>query len=311
GGGAAGASPEPEGLYWEIRPDIRPLVKPYLTTKYTLQEREPGRGRFDPDSFLSGPALFCGVPRPTYRRWLTLWIRAMLRFAVGPHQAAFNALTVVMSLDLPLMTFMLPQVVHAVLVSGCPAATEAVRREVVAVLQAGAAGPAEADGQLELYLQALFGLLDVLGRWVKDAWQAGGGDGSQLLGAAAGGEDEGEVPQRAQCVRAFIESIPKETLARAASRCGAHARAVQTFEAHMRSEAMRAAQQQPGRPLPSSGGLNAAAEVTRPQYKNINADVSFLLEAYGQLGEPDGLAGLCAMRPGGLSEADQVLVAER
>lgn len=39
------------------------------------------------------------------------------------------------------------------LVSGNATATEAVRREVVAVLQAGAAGPSEADGQLELYLQ--------------------------------------------------------------------------------------------------------------------------------------------------------------
>ncbi len=33
GGRAGAASPEPEGLYWEIRPDIRPLVKPYLTTR--------------------------------------------------------------------------------------------------------------------------------------------------------------------------------------------------------------------------------------------------------------------------------------
>lgn len=33
GGRPGAASPEPEGLYWEIRPDIRPLVKPYLTTR--------------------------------------------------------------------------------------------------------------------------------------------------------------------------------------------------------------------------------------------------------------------------------------
>lgn len=31
-------------------------------------------------------------------------------FAVGPHQAAFNAMMPVMRQDLPLMTFMLPQV---------------------------------------------------------------------------------------------------------------------------------------------------------------------------------------------------------
>ncbi|GIL92019.1 hypothetical protein Vretifemale_19512, partial [Volvox reticuliferus] len=199
------------------------------------------------------------------------------------------------------------------------------------------AGPSEADGQLELYLQALFGLLDVLGRWVKETWQvvseraaraaelapaqgqgqaqggaaaATGGSGPGDGGKGAGADGVGELPPRAQNVKDFLESIPMETLARAASRCGAHARAVQTFEGHMRLEAAKASQAKTGRLL-SSGGLNPAAEITRPQYKALNADVSFLLEAYGQLGEPDGLAGLCAMRPGGLSEADQVLVAER
>ncbi|PNW78179.1 hypothetical protein CHLRE_10g467200v5 [Chlamydomonas reinhardtii] len=310
GGRPGAASPEPEGLYWEIRPDIRPLVKPYLTTRYTLEDVGRG-GRPEVDSWLVGNPLFNSPKRPSYRRWMTLWIRAMLRFAVGPHQAAFNAMMPVMRQDLPLMTFMLPQVVHAVLVSGNATATEAVRREVVAVLQAGAAGPSEADGQLELYLQALFGLLDVLGRWVKDAWQAAGASGStQVAAQAPGGDNISELPARAQHVRAFIESIPMETLARAASRCGAHARAVQTFETHMRSEAIKAHAASQSKSA-TSGGLNPAADVSRPQYKALNADVSFLLEAYGQLGEPDGLAGLCAMRPSGLSEADQVLVAER
>ncbi|KAG2423364.1 hypothetical protein HYH02_015337 [Chlamydomonas schloesseri] len=314
GGRAGAASPEPEGLYWEIRSDIRPLVKPYLTTRYTLEDVGRG-GRPEVDSWLAGNPLFNAPKRPSYRRWMTLWIRAMLRFAVGPHQAAFNAMMPVMRQDLPLMSFMLPQVVHAVLVSGNATATEAVRREVVAVLQAGAAGPSEADGQLELYLQALFGLLDVLGRWVKDAWQAVGATGStqaaaQAPGGGGGDSSVSELPARAQHVRAFIESIPMETLARAASRCGAHARAVQTFETHMRSEAIKAHAATQSRSA-TSGGLNPAADISRPQYKALNADVSFLLEAYGQLGEPDGLAGLCAMRPSGLSEADQVLVAER
>ncbi|GIL60616.1 hypothetical protein Vafri_15149, partial [Volvox africanus] len=168
GGRATAASPEPEGLYGRIPPDIQPLVKPYLTTRYTL-EKDVGRSaRAKNDTFLSGPAIFSANPRPSYRRWLNLWIRAMLRYAVGPHQAAFTAMTPVMRLDLPLMTLLLPQVVHAVLVSGHSGAIEAIRREVVAVLEAGAVGPSEADGQLELYLQALFGLLDVLGRWVKE-----------------------------------------------------------------------------------------------------------------------------------------------
>jgi hypothetical protein len=39
--------------------------------------------------------------------------------------------------------------------------------------------------------------------------------------------------------------------------------------------------------------------------------VSFLLEVYGQLEEPDGIAGLLRLRRGGLSTADALLAAER
>ncbi len=36
--------------------------------------------------------------------------------------------------------------------------------------------------------------------------------------------------------------------------------------------------------------------------------VSFLLEVYGQLEEPDGLSGLVQLRKGGLTAGDQILV---
>lgn len=39
--------------------------------------------------------------------------------------------------------------------------------------------------------------------------------------------------------------------------------------------------------------------------------MSFLLEVYGQLEEPDGLSGLVQLRQGGLTASDQILVAEK
>ena len=39
--------------------------------------------------------------------------------------------------------------------------------------------------------------------------------------------------------------------------------------------------------------------------------VSFLLEVYGELEEPDGLSGLIQLRQGGLTHADQILAAEK
>ena len=39
--------------------------------------------------------------------------------------------------------------------------------------------------------------------------------------------------------------------------------------------------------------------------------VTFLLEVYGQLEEPDGLSGLVQLRQGGLTTTDQILAAEK
>lgn len=43
----------------------------------------------------------------------------------------------------------------------------------------------------------------------------------------------------------------------------------------------------------------------------VHLQVSFLLEVYGQLEEPDGLSGLVQLRQGGLTTSDQILVAEK
>jgi hypothetical protein len=57
---------------------------------------------------------------------------------------------------------------------------------------------------------------------------------------------------------------------------GAHARALQCYESHVRG-------------LHGGAGVNPAAHTTSHVY--AQCEVSFLLEVYAQLDEPDGLAG--------------------
>lgn len=59
-------------------------------------------------------------------------------------------------------------------------------------------------------------------------------------------------------------------------RCGSYARALQYFEVHVR--------------VKHGGGLNPSAYNGGCSSYNYD-DVSFLLEVYGHLEEPDGLAG--------------------
>ncbi|KAF5833342.1 hypothetical protein DUNSADRAFT_10383 [Dunaliella salina] len=103
------------------------------------------------------------------------------------------------------------------------------------------------------------------------------------------------LPPSAQAVADFLARIPKQHLAQAASRCGAHARALQDYESYVRSA--------------QGGGLNPSAHKSDVIYQS--SQVSFLLEVYGQLEEPDGLAGLMHLRHGGLTPMDQVIAAEK
>lgn len=75
---------------------------------------------------------------------------------------------------------------------------------------------------------------------MKDRWA----EAAAAAGVGSGG-DEVKLPPAAAAVANLLDAIPKKLLATAAFRCGAHARALQYFETHVRAE--------------RGGGLNPAA----------------------------------------------------
>uniref|UniRef100_A0A7R9VTK1 Serine/threonine-protein kinase ATR n=1 Tax=Chlamydomonas euryale TaxID=1486919 RepID=A0A7R9VTK1_9CHLO len=289
------------GLFGALRPHVQLVVRPYLTSRFTLEDlvsRAAGEAQ----------GVIFGRGRHSYRRWLELWLKSLSRRVAGPHQRAFSAVTSVLKWDLPLMTFLLPHAVHNIIAYGSASDVAGVRDEVHALLEScreaadGSMPPAPVP-EHELYLQTLFTLLDVLGRWVKDmqdtvgtlrALEAGIARQKQMQRNAQ--IEPAEVPLPAYLTRVadFLDGIPTRSLAQAASRCGAHARALQYFETYVRAE--------------NGGAMNPAAHVS-VVYKPDQ--VSFLLEVYGQLEEPDGLSGLVRLRQGGLTRSDQILVAEK
>ncbi|KAL6744647.1 hypothetical protein V8C86DRAFT_3152686, partial [Haematococcus lacustris] len=151
----------------------------------------------------------------------------------------------------------------------------------------GGGGPGGPGGgpvpELELYLQGLFTLLDVLSRYPPRLGHRHASRPDSATNSGASGAGAGTSPVAK--VAAFLDGIPKQQLAQAALRCGAHARALQYYETWVRSV--------------QGGGLNPAACNSNIQY--TSSQVSFLLAVYGQLEEPDGIAGLVQLRPGGLT----------
>lgn len=193
----------------------------------------------------------------------------------GHHKAIFEACLPVARRDLSLSLFLLPHLVANVVALGTRRGRQQVRAELHEVLARGAASK---EG--ELCVQAMFTLLSTLRAWQSEEASQ---DGSGLVptatavaeGAAASpeeGEDEeeegdeaagaGRMPstqlQRQRLAR-LLTDVPYDVLASAAFHVGAHARALQYFESHVRKQ--------------FGGGLNPSAE-TSVQYDNRS--VAFL-----------------------------------
>ncbi|CAD7704331.1 unnamed protein product, partial [Ostreobium quekettii] len=130
-------------------------------------------------------------------------------------------------------------------------------------------------------LQVVFMLLDSLKTWLEVAAKGNGGTGGNAQAALSR-------------VSTLLGSIDRKQLAEVGFLCGAHARAFRYFEAHI---------------LAASGcGLNPAA-LCSPQFSE--EEISFLLQIYSQMDEPDGVHGLVHMRKGGLEVQDQIMVAQK
>lgn len=288
----AAVAVETGGLYALLPDEVQPIVQPFLRSKFTMARRQAVQ-----------QGVIFGRQQHSFRRWLDVWLRAMIDGSCGMLREGFLATTGVLKWDLPTMMFLLPYVAQNVLSYGAPEARQAVSSEVLAVVKGACGDAMNTVAEIELYVQTIFTLLDVLSRWVRDKWAdavseaAAAALSARASGAGRTEPPEAVLPAHVVPVAAMLEGIPKQALSEAAFRCGAHARALQYFETYVRGV--------------RGGGLNPAAAPTRAEVSYTDEQVSFLLDVYGQLGESDGLAGLVQLRAGGLTPADQILAAEK
>eukprot|EP00883_Tetradesmus_obliquus_P008640 jgi/Sobl393_1/19368/SZX76090.1 len=287
------AASEPGSLFSLLEEGVQSIVRPFLTTKFCIAPRQRAT-----------PGVVFGSHAHTFRRWLNLWLKQLAELSSGPLAPAFEACRGVMAWDAPLMMGLLPYMMAEVAGQGGEG-LELVVREISAVMQCAARGPDHHIDEIELYLQCIFGQLDLLQRWVQEQQAAAEKQAADAAAqaAAAGGNRQAQppvvdvaLPPFVANVASILTAIPIETRAQAALRCGSYARALQYFESYVRDK--------------HGGGLNPSAFNGGCSSYNYD-DVSFLLEVYGQLEEPDGLAGLVQLRQGGLTTSDQILVAEK
>eukprot|EP00798_Chlamydomonas_sp_ICE-L_P024092 gene24092-9666_t len=312
------------GLFNRLPTEVQPIVAPCLNSRFTLEDNKAQRG-----GAADEPSTIFGSFRHSFRRWLELWLKSIIGFTSGSCQPAFSAVTSVLKWDLPFMTFLLPQVVHNVIAYGSTSARDSVLNEMNAVLLAGQKQDGEAVEEMELYLQGLFTLLDVLSRWVKDEsdtqlalftlldvlsrWVKDESDTllAGSLSSTASKQSKNALFTLLDVLSRWVKDesdtqLALFTLLDVLSRW-VKDESDTLLAGSLSSTASKQSKNTYAR-VDRGGGLNPAAFKT---VEYTSQQVTFLLEVYGQLEEPDGLSGLVQLRQGGLTTTDQILAAEK
>lgn len=263
---------------------VKEIIAPCLTSRFQLPSTS--------DSAASGPIY---RPSMSFRRWIYFWIKKLNMHATGPRANIFNACRGIVRHDMQTAMYLLPYLVLNAVCHGTEEARHSINEEIIYVLDAAASENISAvnaihNGQSEVCIQAIFTLLDNLGQWADDvrqelalsqSLQPSASKQSILKTKDAGAHSSWDPEQlQTQCknVSQLLAAISKVTLARASFRCQAYARALMYFESHVREK---------------SGSFNPAA---RSSSLFEDAEISYLMEIYSFLDEPDGLSGLACLR---------------
>lgn len=269
---------------------IKEIIAPCLTSRFQLPSVT--------DCAYTGSIY---LPQMSFRRWIYFWIRKLTAHATGSRSSIFSACRGIVRHDMQTALYLLPYLVLNAVCHGTAEARQGITEEILSVLEAaasensGAAVHGITIGQSEVCIQAVFTLLDNLGQWVDDLKQeialSQPVKGKNEIVSVSASKNEDHLVQCGN-VSELLSAVPKVTLAKASFHCQAYARALMYFESHVRD---------------NSGSFNPAAETSGVFSDN---DISFLMEIYAGLDEPDGLLGLANLRESSNLQ-DQLLISEK
>ncbi|KAM1987180.1 hypothetical protein ACFX15_034478 [Malus domestica] len=277
---------------------VKEIIAPCLTSRFQLPN-------FADSSFV-GPIY---RPSMSFRRWIFSWIRKLTAHATGSRSSIFNSCRGIVRHDMQTAIYLLPYLVLNAVCHGTEEARHGITEEILHVLDVAASDNSGdgahgvKGGKIEVCIQAVFTLLDNLGQWVDDIKQELAlSQASQSLASKQqasktkdqtrnSSADQEHLLVQCKYVSELLSAIPKVTLARASFRCQAYARSLMYFESYVRGK---------------SGSFNPASDKS-----GIfdDEDISYLMEIYSCLDEPDGLSGFACLRKSmGLQLQDQLLI---
>uniref|UniRef100_A0A4D5RS55 Serine/threonine-protein kinase ATR n=1 Tax=Ixodes scapularis TaxID=6945 RepID=A0A4D5RS55_IXOSC len=212
--------------------------------------------------------LFGSAYGPNFRDWLANWTLDLLdKVKEKTAVDVFRACSLVLKNDSSLALFLLPRVLVCALADSDQAGREEVMLEVLTVLQH--CEQTDASGLHHLSAQTVFSMLDYLAvRAKKFRSTTSAGLSSVGSETLVLGEEEA----------VFSRSIPQDLLARVSFNCQAYTRSLLHLETYLHQH-------------PAS----------------LQEHLRFLQKIYVALDEPDGIAGVAAVRNGRASLEDQIV----
>uniref|UniRef100_A0A4W3HDU3 Serine/threonine-protein kinase ATR n=1 Tax=Callorhinchus milii TaxID=7868 RepID=A0A4W3HDU3_CALMI len=275
-----GKSDCPGRRLWRSFPEhVQEILEPHLNTRYKSSQKTCKWDSMKKPFYLSKQESNFAEWSATWGGYLITKVRHELPRKV------FDCCSFIMKHDFKVTIYLLPHILVYVLLGCNQEDQQEVYSEIMAVLQHDEAGNRRmqdsASDLSQLSTQTVFSMLDHLAQWSRHKLQALSLEKNAGKTIKDQGGPNGECvqePNEYQNVTAFLDLIPQDTLAMASFRSKAYTRAVMHFESFITEKK-----------------------------ENIQEHLGFLQKLYAAMHEPDGVAGVSAIRKGEPSLREQIV----
>ncbi|KAI0650476.1 hypothetical protein C8Q79DRAFT_901502 [Trametes meyenii] len=263
---------------WNSLPkDVHTTVAPLLASQFTADS-----------TAYKPPAYPIYHSKTTYREWVQTWTNDLIRKASGDEaKKIFGAfIGIVRDNDVSIARHLLPHLVLHILSSGNPDHTEAIRTELLVVLEDQVAPDSTSSPDKKLYsAQTVFMLLDHLNKWILAARQ-------EVMKRQKSNNSilDTDVSLRLPCVESVVEVIDQGLMIKAAFQCKDYARALMNLEQQLTVQRLRDEEKKREAPDDTS-----RREIEAKSYQDHQDQYERLHELYSYLDEPDGMEGVSTL----------------
>ncbi|XP_065530996.1 serine/threonine-protein kinase ATR isoform X2 [Lathamus discolor] len=269
----------PGSRLWRRFPEhVQEILEPHLNTRYKSYQKAVDWSKMKKPIYLSKLG-------DNFAEWSATWAGYLItKVRHDLARKVFDCCSIMMKNDYKVTIYLLPHILVYVLLGCSQEDQQEVYMEIMAVLkhddQSTRRLEDSASDLSQLSTQTVFSMLDHLTQWARHKFQIlnaeknTGQSRKDRSDLKTSSENYGEY----QNVTRFLDLIPQDTLAVASFRSKAYTRAVMHFESFITEKK-----------------------------QNIQEHLGFLQKLYAAMHEPDGVAGVSAIRKAEPSLKEQIL----